>query len=252
MIDLAGLNVVVLDIETLKSADDCRHCGTAKEAHAPDQRRGDGSLWVWPCPDGRPASYAGIGWERKADLGLSIGCYWSYADMRLHWFDRHTLEATMRLFVEAKPLLVSFNGIQFDFSLMRGLLRQQADDGHECALWGDQVRLLCDQFKALCASSYDLLAEIWTLRPEDKLVRGLNSLDVLCRANGLPLKEMDGASAPRLWAQGRYAEVLTYCAGDVERTRLLFEMVCAGKPIIRGDGESLRLPPPMLPALTPR
>jgi Predicted 3'-5' exonuclease related to the exonuclease domain of PolB len=226
----AGENIVVLDLETARSADDCLYCGAALEGHA----RG-----VY----GHYHVHEPIGWDRKVDLGLSIGCYYDYADDRLHWFDRATLEATVRCLTSRQPLLVSFNGIGFDFPLMRGLLRRDAE---QYATPGTDLPALCDQFEVLCAYSYDILAAIWRADPARKFERGLNSLGVISVANGYGTTELDGALAPRLWAQGRYAEVLNYCAGDVDKTRRLFEQILATGQILRGDGRPLGLPPPVM------
>jgi hypothetical protein len=230
---LPEANIVVLDLETAHSADDCRRCGAAAEWHAPGVYGHSGDAHA----------YEPIGWDRKVDLGLSIGCYYDYADDRLHWFDRATLEATVRCFVTRQPLLVSFNGIGFDFPLMRGLLRRDAKESDVCA---PAVLEICDRFKILCAYSYDILAAIWKADPARKFEPGLNSLGNISVANGYGAKEMDGALAPCLWAQGRYAEVLNYCAGDVDKTRRLFEQILATGEIRRPDGRSLGLPPPAL------
>jgi hypothetical protein len=227
---LTGENIVVLDLETAHSADDCRRCGAAAEWHAPGV-------------DGDAHAHEPIGWDRKVDLGLSIGCYYDYADDRLHWFDRATLEATVRCLTSRQPLLISFNGIGFDFPLMRGLLRRDAE---AYGVRETDLPALCDQFEVLCAYSYDILAAIWRADPARKFERGLNSLGAISAANGYGTKELDGALAPRLWAQGRYAEVLNYCAGDVDKTRRLFEQIVATGQILRGDGRPLALPPPEL------
>jgi hypothetical protein len=226
-VPLAGANIVVLDLETARSADDCRLCGAASERHTPGVSG---------------HAYEPLGWDRKVDLGLSIGCYYDYADDSLHWFDRVTLEATVRCLVTRQPLLVSFNGIGFDFPLMRGLLLRDVEQ------YGPRERDLpglCEQFQVLCAYSYDILAAIWQADPARKFERGLNSLGAISAANGYGTKALDGALAPRLWAQGRYAEVLNYCAGDVDKTRRLFEQIVATGQILRGDGRPLGLPPPV-------
>src|SRR6266446_2034276 len=238
---LEGSNIIVIDTETLRSADDCRHCGKPKDIHKPGLGRCSSAL---ASPHFTP-----LGWDNKPALGLSIGCYYAYGDSHLHFFDRHTLEDTITSFVEMQCLLVSFNGISFDFSLMRGLLRQEADvlrlsDDAPDLFHSGVLVSRCDRFKDLCAVSYDILAEIWRVDPQGKFERGLNSLDAISQANGLEPKALTGAIAPRLWAKGRYAEVINYCAEDVRKTKALFEMVCRGQPILRGNGQAVVLPLP--------
>ena len=244
------INTIILDLETARSADDCRHCGQSQDAH--EENLYTGTPLVCPgeyeLPIGTPLpQFEAIGWNNKPALGLSIGAYWDYQDSRIHWFDEHTLAATVQLFVQRQPLLVSFNGIGFDFPLMRGLLRRQAE--HNGALSGIEEPLpwlvaLCDTFKAQCATSYDLLAEIWKVDPDRKFERGLNSLDAIAQANGLGAKLSHGAQAPRDWAAGRYADVLNYCADDVYKTKMLFEQIVEYGEILRGDGEPIALPAP--------
>ena len=197
---------------------------------------------------GTGTKYQKFGWDNKLALGLSIGCYYDYRDSLMHWFDVYTLEKTVRGFVETKPLMVSFNGISFDFELMRGLLQQQGDQDREQSLVDSShssrfiyLQVLCDAFKILCATSYDILAEIWKADPHSRFRRGLNSLGVISEANGYGTKEMDGATAPKLWAQGRYAEVLNYCSGDVIKTRALFEQIVQTDTILRGDNQPITL-----------
>jgi hypothetical protein len=230
--DLHGRNIIVLDVETERSAEDCRHCGHPEAWHRTMDQPSCGA-------------FAAIGWERKVDLGLTIGCTFDYRDMQWHWFDRHSLAARMRVWVVRQPLLVSFNGVQFDLSLMRGLLRREAETS-ESPVYRTSLVDLCDRFKVLCATSYDILALIWQVDPARKFERGLNSLDAIAQANGLGAKALDGATAPRLWAQKRYAEVLNYCAGDVEKTRRLFEQIVETGTMLRGDGTPIALPRPLL------
>jgi hypothetical protein len=217
-VELAGKNIVVLDLETLHSADDCLYCGQAVSHKI-------------SCIEG-VAAHQKIGWSNYRALGLSVGCYYDYRSKYPTFFIGEDLQDTIDTLLITRPLLVSFNGIQFDFPLMNAVAGVASDTNNE--------------FFDLYTSSYDILAEIWKIAPDDKFKRGLNSLATLSKANNLPLKEMDGATAPRLWAEGKHEEVKAYCLGDVLRTKLLFEMVCSGQPIIRGDGSSVILPVPAL------
>jgi hypothetical protein len=233
---LPGKNCLVLDLETAHSADDCQYCGQEASDHLSLSGGGHCGHLLTTVPG---STFARIGWDNTRALGLSVGCYFDYQDMAVHWFDGPTLEATVASFVERQPLLVSFNGIQLDFRLMRALLREGEDP----------LRMaLCDTFKVLCAASYDILAEIWKADPARKFERGLNSLGAISEANGYGAKAMDGVQAPRLWRAGRYAEVLNYCAGDVDKTRRLFEQILTTGTLLRGDGEPITLPlPPQMP-----
>jgi hypothetical protein len=229
------MNIIVLDLETARSADDCLHCMGEQAIHGQRNPLGE----TWPCP-----GYEAIGWDNKPALGLSIGGYYDYQDSRIHWFDEANLEDTMQRLVHHKPLMVSFNGIQFDYPLMRGILRRHAEDLSGVSRHG--LPALCDAFKALAAISYDILAEIWRVDPKRKFERGLNSLDAIAQANGLGAKLSNGAQAPRDWAAGRHADVVNYCADDIYKTMALFETICTTGQILRGDGKAIQLPIPAL------
>jgi predicted PolB exonuclease-like 3'-5' exonuclease len=144
--------------------------------------------------------------------------------------------------------MVSFNGIQFDFPLMRGILRRMLVESPLPISDPSQADLndLCNEFKSRAAQSYDILAEIWRVDPKRKFERGLNSLDAIAQANGLGAKLSNGAQAPRDWAAGRHADVVNYCADDIYKTMALFETICTTGQILRGDGKPIQLPIPAL------
>lgn len=223
-------NTIVLDLETRYSAQDCRWCGEHEEQHFP-RTATQGPLCLTHRGQQRPTIFEPIGWDDHAALGLSIGCYYAYINQQYHWFDTHTLRSTLVWLVEAQPMIVSFNGRGFDGPLMLACLE-------DC-----RPRLIQD-WAALWARSYDILHEIWEAAPEDKYARGLNSLGAISEAMGFGTKALDGATAPRLWQQGHYAEVINYCQADVDKTRRIFEHLCAHDEIVRGDGSTLRLPVP--------
>lgn len=177
------------------------------------------------------------GWEDKRALGLSIGCYYDYEDGRVTWFDRASLRETVGLLCLREPLMVSFNGIAFDFALMRAILRHEEGE-----------HTLCDDFKVLAKRSYDILAEIWRADPERKFVRGLNSLDAILAANGLAPKTGDGAQAPEWWDAGQRARVMNYCQNDVLQTLALFELLGKNGGIIQRSNGPLQIQWPGLVA----
>ena len=235
-------DTIILNLATQVSADDCRHCGleNVEPLHLAGRCRGVAYLGH---------SFEPMGWEHTVDLGLSLGCFWSYADSRMHWFDAYTLEDTVRSFVMARPYLVSFNGILHDFPLLRGLLRREADrlvaeDGAE--MLAQDLCDLCDTFTTLCAASYDIWQAIWQVAPTRTFEPSLHSLDAISQVNGLGAQRAQGARARRDWRDGQYAPLIEYCQDAVGKTKALFDMICAGTPVCRGDGVQIQLPIPTL------
>ena len=194
-------NIIVLDLETLQSANEVQG-----------------------------------GWANKSGLGLSIGGYWDYAAEQFFWFGEEAVLDVIRYLNAQRPLLVSFNGIQFDFALMRAVVRHKIVPRYYKGMHADIEEFL-QSFKRLASSSYDILAEISRTDAKGKFEGGLNSLDALCAANGLGRKTGSGAQAPRDWRAGKKAKVIAYCATDIALTVELFELIRAqeGK-IMRGNG----------------
>lgn len=234
--DPATRDIVILDLEAAVSPDACRFCQHTEEEHGRDP-------WGRLCRTAQspPTSFQRIGWGNKAAMGLSLGAYYSYSQDRLTWFDRHTLESVVETFVRTRPFLVSFNGITFDFALMRAVLRQEADAllatstssvDHARAR---HLEALCDAFKTYTAGSYDLLDAIWQADPASKKVQGVNRLDTLCAANGLPTTVIPGALMPQHWQRGDIALVANHCADDVYVTKALFERVVRHGELARQD-----------------
>ena len=238
--------ICVLDLEAMPGTNDCLFCGKGETAHIRDPMIG-GHLGELRCVVAETwLSFRAVNCYQPTTPELSIGCYWDSRDRCIHWFDGYTLEETVRYFVETQPLLVSFNGIAFDFSIMRGLLRQEAERQQNRLGYASDACLLlwrlCDAFKVLCTDSYDLLAEIWKVDPSRRWDRDLNSLEALAKANGFGSKRASGIRTPAEdWRNGFHATVLNDCATNVWVTRKLFTLICSGAPIVRGDGQTLEL-----------
>lgn len=61
--------------------------------------------------------------------------------------------------------------------------------------------------------------------------RGTIGMDKLCEALGLAGKSegLDGSQVGKAWAEGRHAQIIEYCMGDVERTRAIHrKFIAAG------------------------
>ncbi len=181
-----GENILVLDLETARSAEEVEG-----------------------------------GWENHAGLGLAIGAFYDYQDGQVHWFDVACLPETILDLVTRRPLIVSFNGIRFDLPLMLTVLSLHPRWPALQDVWEHTWRHV---FREIAAASYDILAEVWRAAGQS-LTRGINSLDALCQANALGQKTGSGVLAPKLWQAGRVAQVLNYCQHDIMLTKALFERI---------------------------
>lgn len=214
---MINTNTVVLDLEVQHSPDWCRHCFKSLDDHGMKRKCAPQSL--------SSPFYSKIGWDDHASLGLSIGCWYDYANDRYHYFDRSNLEATMHGFLARECLIVTYNGKTFDLPLMATVGFLQAPN-----------------WSSLSARSYDVLHEIWEADPTQHFQKG-NTLGAIAKTNGYGVKLESGAYAPELWRRGEHARVINYCTDDVWKTRMLFEQVCRGEAIRRLAGNVL-LPQP--------
>ena len=224
MTPLDGSNTLVLDLETAYSADDCLHCGQPEPDHANQ----------YCVVEPHHGLYTRRGWSNYTSLGLSLGAYYDYQDGRIHWFDAHSLCDTVDHLLTRQPLIISFNGKRFDSAVMIA------------ALPLDLGMARVTQWLPLWHRSYDLLEEVWTVAGTKP--RGVNSLGALCQANGLGAKTGHGALAPRLWQQGRVADVLNYCQQDVYLTKSLVEHAIIQHGVLQRDGAlAVRIALPLVP-----
>lgn len=232
---LEGRNILVYDVETAYSADACRLCGKLEPEHDSGE------------------TFQAIGWDNKAALGLSIGCYYDYQDGHYHFFDPPTLADTVSLWAYREPLLVSYNGLAFDGPLLRAVLW---DQGEQCRLGhrgdrsvaerGQALIALCEPLGALSAQGYDILDALWQADPQGKYIKGRHGLGAVSQANGFGGKDLTGALAPTLWQAGEYARVVNYCRADVSKTKALFETILTRGALCRGDGQRIPLSLPYL------
>lgn len=261
-----NIDCLVLDAETLFSADDCRHCGTALSHHYAD---GACVPWEGERPEDDVTQFSAIGWHNRPALGLSIGFSYWYGTRRMEPFDATGVETLLTRIVQEEPFVVGFNHAEFDMVLLRGLLRRHADtlrlakpsyvpgapdmpasmeEFATAEAFGRYQSLtdLCDRVKAYCQGPrcYDVLLEIWSADPSSKKVKGLNGLDAIARANGLGATVESGALMPQYWRDGKYASVILHCMADVKRTVLLLEMALRGEPLQRLDYAPVRLAVP--------
>jgi hypothetical protein len=236
--NLSGRNIIVIDLATAKSAEDCRYCG-ASTSPIPSAR---------PCKDsasGLQLRCLPIGWDNSYTLGVSLGCYWDYLDQQFHWFDTATLASTMQLLVERKPLMVTFNGIAGTFRLMRAAVEREAQElgsSIPYVLRSRYLRDLCEQFKWQCESSYDLLRQIRHGSEAVRLRSISTGLRTLVRLNDLKPVAIRCAEAPRLWQAGQHEELRQLLMDVLGQIGSLFTLAISGLPIVYSKSQTVVLP----------
>ena len=142
----------------------------------------------------RTANDAG-GWDKKRDMGMSIGVTYSTASGQYQIYSEKRVNDLINELLRA-DLVVGFNVINFDYEVLMGYTI--LDLPH-------QIRTL------------DLLVEV-----EKKLGHRL-SLDAVATATLGVGKTADGLDAIRWWREGKLAEIAEYCCFDVKVTRLVHE-----------------------------
>ena len=159
------------------------------------------------------------GWKAQ-EMGLSVAVLYSYHDHRYLVYDKHNVKDMVSL-LNSSGMVVGFNHTRFDYEVLRGL--------------GYEIMPLRD---------YDILVESWKsdgLDPDtyDKHHAGYG-LDIMAFSTVGSRKTGNGADAPRLWAEGRIAEVVTYCMNDVRLTKELFEHILEWQDV-RLQGRRIRM-----------
>lgn len=142
----------------------------------------------------RTANDAG-GWDKKAEMGMSIGVTYStargeytiYTEARVH----ELVEQLRRA-----DLVVGFNVINFDYGVLMGYTSYDLPN-------------VCQ--------TLDLMVDI-----QAKLGHRLG-LDAVASASLGVGKTGDGLDAIRWWREGRLAEIAEYCCFDVKCTKLVHE-----------------------------
>ena len=142
----------------------------------------------------RTANDAG-GWDRKRDMGMSIGVTYSTKSGAYRIYTEKNVQQLVDQLCRA-DLVVGFNVINFDYEVLMGYTI--LDLPHQCR-------------------TLDLMVDI-----EAKLGHRLG-LDAVATATLGVGKTGDGLDAIRWWREGKLLQIAEYCCFDVKCTKLVHE-----------------------------
>lgn len=171
------------------------------------------------------------GWNSHDEMGISVLVIFDYRTMRYRVFDDRNSEEAISLLWNADKA-VGFNTVNFDWKLIRATYPAMILDG--------QPEPITHRFKGFGRRSqdFDILREIWLslglnpniFKPETH--GGYKLDDVAFETIGMR-KSGDGAKAPVLYQEGRFAELVDYCIEDVRIERTLFEFAARYGYVVR-------------------
>lgn len=147
------------------------------------------------------------GWDRKHEMGMSVGVTYSSRDRRYEIFPESRAEALIERLRRA-DLVVGFNTVRFDYDVL-------------------MAYTILDLRENLV--SLDLLQDV------ERLAGHRVKLEDIAQATLGVGKTADGLDAIRWWREGKLAEIAKYCCFDVKVTRLVHEYGAAHKQILYND-----------------
>jgi hypothetical protein len=154
----------------------------------------------------RTANDAG-GWDRKRDMGMSIGVTYSSLSGEYRIYTEKNVQALIDQLCRA-DLVVGFNVINFDYEVLMGYTI--LDLPHQCR-------------------TLDMLVEI-----EARLGHRLG-LDALATATLGVGKTGDGLDAIRWWREGNLMSIAEYCCFDVKCTKMVHEYGAQNRKLFYTD-----------------
>lgn len=182
------------------------------------------------------------GWQSHDEMGISVLVIFDYTTMRYRVFDdKNAAEACAIL--STYDLVVGFNTVGFDWKLIKatwpGMFPVKINPTKESVVVQPYGRTSKD---------FDILREIWLakgLNPnrfEPSTHGGYKLDDVAYETIGMR-KTANGALAPIMFQEGRYAELVDYCIEDVRIEKTLFEFAATYGYVMRG-GRQIQLANP--------
>jgi DEAD/DEAH box helicase domain-containing protein len=147
------------------------------------------------------------GWDKKHEMGMSIGVTYSTADGKYEIFPESRVQDLISRLRRA-DLVVGYNILRFDYEVLMAYT----------------ILSLPDQLRTL-----DLLVDI-----EKSIGHRLKLEDVAQGTLGVG-KVAEGLDAIRWWREGKMMEIAEYCCFDVKVTKLVHEYGAAHKELFFSD-----------------
>lgn len=147
------------------------------------------------------------GWDKKHEMGMSLGVTYSSRDNCYEIFSEDRAEQLIKRLQRA-DLVVGFNHVRFDYDVL-------------------MAYTILDLRKNLV--SLDLLQEV------ERIAGHRLKLEDIAQATLGVGKTADGLDAIRWWREGKVLDIAKYCCFDVKVTRLVHEYGAANKKIYFND-----------------
>ena len=147
------------------------------------------------------------GWNRKADMKMSIGVTYSTALDEYRVYDESSVQLLITQLQRA-DLVVGFNVINFDYEVLMGYTALDL---------------------AYTVPTLDMLVEL------DKKLGHRLALDAVASATLGVGKTAVGLDAIRWWREGKLLEIAEYCCFDVKCTKLVHEYGVANRQLYYTD-----------------
>jgi DEAD/DEAH box helicase domain-containing protein len=147
------------------------------------------------------------GWDKKHEMGMSLGVTYSSRDNCYEIFGEDRAEQLIKRLQRA-DLVVGFNHVRFDYDVL-------------------MAYTILDLRENLV--SLDLLQEV------ERIAGHRLKLEDIAQATLGVGKTADGLDAIRWWREGKILDIAKYCCFDVKVTRLVHEYGAANKKIYFND-----------------
>jgi DEAD/DEAH box helicase domain-containing protein len=147
------------------------------------------------------------GWDKKHEMGMSLGVTYSSRDNCYEIFGEDRAEHLVKRLQKA-DLVVGFNHVRFDYDVL-------------------MAYTILDLRENLV--SFDLLQDV------ERIAGHRLKLEDIAQATLGVGKTADGLDAIRWWREGKILEIAKYCCFDVKVTRLVHEYGAANKKIFFND-----------------